>query len=535
MTADRFRWAPELAVAMTSATAREAVDHLLRPDGQEEVCFAIWHPSSGTDRSSAIVRGLILPKDGERNVHGNAEFTSDYFLRAAGEAAAQGAGLALLHSHPGGRGWQALSRDDHQAEAGHAAQAASITRLPLVGMTLAGDLHWSARLWTRTAPRVHEQRNCRSVRSVGDCLLVSHNPALASRPAAPATQLRSISAWGPDVQADIARLRVGVVGAGSVGALIAESLARIGVGHVSILDFDTLEPHNLDRQLHAAAAAVGRAKAAVLAEATRPSATAAHAIIDPYEHSVCEAAGFARALDCDVLFSCVDRPWARAVLNLIAYAHLIPVIDGGIAVDARGGRFRGASWRAHAVAPGRRCLECLRQFDPGLVQLEREGHLDDPRYIQGLPSDHPLRRNENVFAFSVGCAGMELAQFVCMVAAPGGIADPGPQHYDLATGTVNREDDGCEPTCPYTHTLQALADDAPVGATGHHQAAETARSGRAVAAPAQTVRQQRSRLQSISSRAIASTSRLRLLIERLGSTGRGWLRDRRGRLRRRIR
>lgn len=481
MTSDRFEWASELSVALTSGTAREAVEHLIRRDGQEDICFALWHPSTGAIRSSAILRSVILPRDGERDVHGNADFTSAYFLRAVGEAAEQGAGLALLHSHPGGHGWQGLSHDDYAAEAGHAAQTSSITGLPLLGITLAGDTHWSARLWNRAAPRVYEPMNCRSVRTVGNQVRLSFDPATAPAPAVRTTQIRSVSAWGADVQADLARFRVGIVGAGSVGALIAESLARIGVGNLSIIDFDTLEPHNLDRQLHSTLLAVGHAKAAMLAEATKQSATAAGATIDPYEDSVCEPVGFGHALDCDVLFSCVDRPWPRAVLNLIAYAHLIPVIDGGIFVEARAGHFRGAHWRAHAVAPGRRCLECLGQFDPGLVQAERDGLLDDPVYIQGLPADHQLRRNENVFAFSVGCAGLELAQFVCMLAAPGGIADPGPQHYDLATGTIQRDDEGCKPTCPYTHILQGLADDVPVRVTGSHQAAEVARAARAAA------------------------------------------------------
>jgi hypothetical protein len=483
MTAERFSWRTDLAVAIATATEEEALQHLLRGDGQEDVCFAIWHPSNGAASTTAVLHSLVLPRDGERRVHGNAAFTSEYFLRAVGEATANSAGLALMHSHPGGQGWQDLSSYDFSAEADHAAQAASITGLPLLGMTLAGDEQWSARFWTRTAPRTYKPKECLLVRTVGERLRLSFNPTLSPAPQASAKQLRTVSAWGTERQADIARLRVGVIGAGSVGSLVAEALVRTGVRRLAIIDFDTLQEHNLDRQLHAGPAQVGIAKAAALAEALRASTTSEGTILDAHEDSVCEPSGFQRAIDCDILFSCVDRPWPRAVLNLIAYAYLVPVIDGGVLVDARGGRFRGAHWRAHSIAPSRRCLECLGQYDPGLVQAERDGLLDDPNYIEGLPADHQLRRNENVFGFSMACAGLEIAQFICMVTAPSGIADPGAQHYNLTTGSLLRDERTCSEGCPYSSILFGLADDVPVRVTGRHRTAEQARLSRSERPP----------------------------------------------------
>lgn len=483
MTAERFSWRTELAVAVAAATEKEAAQHLLRDDGQEDVCFATWHPSTGAASATAVLHSLVLPRDGERNVHGNADFTSDYFLRAAGEAAANDAGLALMHSHPGGHGWQGLSSDDFAAEVRHAAQTASITGLPLLGMTLAGDKQWSARFWGRTAPHIHEPKACLLVRTVGERIRLSFNPTLSPAPRASAKQLRTVSAWGAERQADIARMRIGIIGAGSVGSLVAEALVRTGVRQLAIIDFDTLQVHNLDRQLHASLAQVGLAKAAVLAEALRASATSDGTVLHAFEDSVCEPSGFQRAIDCDVLFSCVDRPWPRAVLNLIAYAHLVPVIDGGVLVDAREGHFRGAHWRAHSIAPGRKCLECLGQYDPGLVQADRDGLLDDPTYIEGLPADHQIRRNENVFGFSMACAGLELAQFICMVTAPSGIADPGAQHYNLTTGTLVRDESTCSDGCPYGSTLFGLADDVPIRVTARHPTAEQARLNRSERAP----------------------------------------------------
>jgi hypothetical protein len=473
------------AAAMTQETDTALRNHLVRPDGQEDICFALWRPSQGRDRQTALVSEPILPMDGERNVHGNASFNGRYLARAAEVAANAGAGLALLHSHPGGGDWQGMSPDDITAEQGSAARVKTMTGLPLVGLTLATrDGGWSARFWEKSGPREWTRNDCEVVKVVGPRLGATFHPQLHPAPGFREELTRTLSAWGDQTQATLARLRVGVIGLGSVGSIVAEALARMGIRHIRLIDFDSIERLNLDRVLNARSIHVeaGLAKVELARRALLESATAASPQIDALEWSVVEEEGFRCALDCDVLFSCVDRPWPRAALNLVAYAHLIPVVDGGIVVSRTGGgRMRGADWRAHIAGPGRACLECLGQYNPGLVQMEREGRLDDPSYIGRLADDDPLRRNENVFAFSLGCASLEIAQLISMVAAPGGIADYGAQMYHLATGAVDHDDRRCDARCLYATLLQASGDTSGIVVTARHVAAEVARSERQAA------------------------------------------------------
>jgi hypothetical protein len=290
---------------------------------------------------------------------------------------------------------------------------------------------------------------------------------------------RTVSAWGVAEQAHLARLRVGVVGAGSVGSIVAESLARMGITHVRLIDFDVVEPVNLGCLLHAhpADAVRRRPKVVVLAEALKMSATASPFKVDPLELGVVEEEGFRAALDCDVLFSCVDRPWPRFVLNFIAYAHLIPVIDGGVLAQQQTNE-RGllrANWRAHVAAPSHKCLECLGQYDPGLVSVERDGYLDDPSYIKGLPDKHVFKRNENVFAFSVAAASSEILQFLRMVVASPGLPNPGAWSFDFVTGNVDTDWGTCKAGCCFS-SLVAMGDDSPVTVTGRHALAEKVRA-----------------------------------------------------------
>lgn len=453
------------SAAMSTGAAERFADNLVRDDGQEDLCFALWRPSTGARRDTALLGEAILPQDGERHVHNNVSFTAEYFLRAADLAAAAGAGLALLHSHPGGHGWQLLSDDDRAAEAGHAGRAVALTGLPLVGLTLATtDMAWSARSWRRAGERRYVPRWAESVRVSGGRFAVSAPP---SRRGVPVALSRSAQAWGPGVQETLAGLCVGIVGAGSVGALVVEALARSGVGHLVLIDYDTVQPHNLDRLVHATRvdAALAEAKVDVAARAARAAATARDFVADAIDASAVAAQSLAAIKDCDVVFSCVDRPAARAALNAVAYAHLIPVVDGGVLVDPGRQRMRGAEWRAHVAAPGRRCLECLGQYDPALVQADRDGMLDDPSYLASLPAGAAERRPENVFALSAAAAAHEVLAFLRMVVAPAGYPDAGAHLFHFATGDVDTDVRGCEPGCPYAaHVADGDATGLPAAA-----------------------------------------------------------------------
>ena len=57
-----------------------------------------------------------------------------------------------------------------------------------------------------------------------------------------------------------------IVGVGGGGSFAAEAVARAGVGNITVMDGDTVQPSNLNRQLIALTSTLGRNKAEVMAE-----------------------------------------------------------------------------------------------------------------------------------------------------------------------------------------------------------------------------------------------------------------------------
>lgn len=70
---------------------------------------------------------------------------------------------------------------------------------------------------------------------------------------------------GDDKMERLQQAHVLVVGLGGVGAYAAEMICRAGVGQMTIVDADTVQPTNINRQLPALHSTLGREKAEILA------------------------------------------------------------------------------------------------------------------------------------------------------------------------------------------------------------------------------------------------------------------------------
>jgi hypothetical protein len=233
-------------------------------------------------------------------------------------------------------------------------------------------------------------------------------------------------------------LRVGVVGLGGIGSLVALQLAHLGIGELVLLDGDKVEASNLSRIAGAIKDDVDQTYKVDVA--VRYANTLG--LIRRVE-AVSEFAGpphEALLASCDVIFSCVDRQTPRAMLNRLAYKSLTPVIDLGTVfrVDATG-TISGDAGRVVVIGPDRPCLACWGHIDPhalrteALPKAEREQEIH-AGYIQGATVAQP-----SVIAFNSYVAGAGVVELLRLATAFAGSESP-PQRlaFSFSNGTVRR-------------------------------------------------------------------------------------------------
>ncbi|MHB1701367.1 MAG: hypothetical protein ACYCSN_14760 [Acidobacteriaceae bacterium] len=92
--------------------------------------------------------------------------------------------------------------------------------------------------------------------------------------------------------------------------------------------------------------------------------------------------------------------------------------------------------------------------------------MDNPTYIENLPVDHTLRKNENVFPFSTSLASFLVMHALHVALNPVGISDVGEHIYHFVDGSIDRtQDAACFDGC-YFQTVVAKGDSEGLPITG---------------------------------------------------------------------
>ncbi len=144
---------------------------------------------------------------------------------------------------------------------------------------------------------------------------------------------------------------VAVFGLGGVGGHAAEALARSGVGHLTLVDGDTVALSNLNRQLFATRATVGSPKVDAAAERLLAINPGLHITRRQEFFSPENAAAFDFAAY-DYVVDAIDSVTAKIALILAAQAAQTPLIScmgAGNKLDAT--RFEVADIYQTAVCP----------------------------------------------------------------------------------------------------------------------------------------------------------------------------------------
>jgi adenylyltransferase/sulfurtransferase len=147
--------------------------------------------------------------------------------------------------------------------------------------------------------------------------------------------------------------KVLIIGAGGLGSPIAIYLALAGVGTLGIVDFDTVDVTNLQRQILHHNDDIGRPKVESAIDTIRSYNPETRVIA--HEEPLTSANAMEIVADYDVVVNGADNFPARYLVNDAAYLNNKPLVDGSILL------FDG---QATVYLPGMACYRCLFPTPP---------------------------------------------------------------------------------------------------------------------------------------------------------------------------
>lgn len=212
----------------------------------------------------------------------------------------------------------------------------------------------------------------------------------------------------------VSSLCVGLVGAGGVGSVVFDAVARMGVTRIVEVDADQLALTNVSRVIGSGVNDVGKSKTSVLAEYARRIG---------FGTRVQEIEGWVQSRDavsalcaCDVIVLGTDIMKSRLFVARLGVQFQIPVISVGIDIYPRVNDSEIVGGHVAVQHPGGPCVDCLGLVDHGRLELEEmvpEVRRSNP-YVRGRNPDDAV---PSIIAFNLVVGGLVAVEILQLATA----------------------------------------------------------------------------------------------------------------------
>ncbi len=367
-------------LTMSAGLYAELQRHLFPGDNDEHGAVLLAGTCESDRGLRLVARELHLAMDGVDYVPGKrgyrmlkAEFIQSRILRARDRRLA----YLAIHNHGGADSVGFSATDMASHERGYPALLDIARGMP-VGALVFARTAVAGDLWFPGGGRA----------CLSHAAIIGHRrqllfPAPERRAAAIGIYDRQSRLFGDAGQDLLRRTRVGIVGLGGAGSVLAELLGRLGVGEFVLADPDRAEDTNLPRLIAARrrdAVVASWLPRAVTNRLRRPKVRMAarnirranrRARIEAVPRDFLDADVAARFTDCDFLFLAADTMAARLLFNAMVYQYGIPGIQVGAKVPiADDGMVGNVFCVSRMVTPEQGCLWCNGLINPARLQDE---------------------------------------------------------------------------------------------------------------------------------------------------------------------
>ena len=386
---------------------------LFSTEPYENGCFLLAHAYSTKKRSVMLITDILKPTKDSWNARSRHSLmpSSSFINECAIKANATKSSLIFVHTHPDSTHPPTFSKIDKITNKKMFVNLSEIVFKPL------GSLVFSRQGVSGVV--FNESRICsvREIKIVG--IMLDKNSAVKTDEKSLKTRTefdRQVRALGTQNQQRIQDMSVTVVGVGGTGSAVAVQIARMGVGHIQLVDMDSVDESNLPRIYGSKKTDIGKRKVDVLRRHIRSfSRSKVTAICNDVTYDAMRET----LVESDVIFGCTDNHTSRSRLNEISSRFYIPFIDVGCRIDLdEAGAISQAVARVQLVTPDSACLWCTDTIN-GRAILQESFTEEEKKKLAKEGYYHAIDKQPSVISLTTLTASMAVNKLLSIVGAFG--------------------------------------------------------------------------------------------------------------------